>query len=253
MKSSRLKTRAELKQEAKELYRGQWFTAIKLNLVPVFLRIISYVLVVLGLLSFFFLMRDFFSSNGSLTFSFNQNLSNNHGSSASGSLITVLFFDLINLGIMYTTIDWLRTKDAPSHLLSSSFTVFQRKYFWGSLVIQLLTYLFTFFWSLLLVIPGIIKNLAYSQAPYIFKDLTDANLGNKISYLDCISQSRALMKGQKWRLFWLQVSFIGWDILAILSLGIGLIWLRPYKCATYAAFYSDLTTKLTPASESEVY
>lgn len=60
MKSSRLKTRAELKQEAKELYRGQWFTAIKLNLVPVFLRIISYVLVVLGLLSFFFLMRDFF-------------------------------------------------------------------------------------------------------------------------------------------------------------------------------------------------
>ena len=48
------------------------------------------------------------------------------------------------------------------------------------------------------------------------------------------------MVGHKWRLFVLQLSFLGWDILASLSFGIGNLWLTPYKNATYAAFYKDL-------------
>ncbi len=62
--------------------------------------------------------------------------------------------------------------------------------------------------------------------------------------MDTITASRRLMKGQKGRLFWLDLSFIGWHILAILTIGIGYLWLNPYISATKAAFYEDLQNNL---------
>ena len=57
---------------------------------------------------------------------------------------------------------------------------------------------------------------------------------------DAIEESMRLMKGNKWKLFVLILSFIGWDILAILTMGIGIIWLTPYIYTTMAKFYDAL-------------
>ena len=89
-------------------------------------------------------------------------------------------------------------------------------------------------WSLLFIIPGIIKSFAYAMTPFLMAD--NPNMTAK----EAIAASKELMDGHKGDLFILGLTFIGWDILAVLSLGIGFLWLNPYKEATYAAFYRDL-------------
>ena len=91
-----------------------------------------------------------------------------------------------------------------------------------------------FLWSLLLVIPGIIASYNYAMVPYLMAENPD------LSPRDATERSRAMMDGNRMRLFFLHFSFIGWDILATLTLGIGELWLRPYKQAAEAAFYRDL-------------
>jgi uncharacterized membrane protein len=90
-------------------------------------------------------------------------------------------------------------------------------------------------WSLLLVIPGIIAAYRYAMASYIMAQ------NPEIGALDAIERSKAMMNGNKLRLFCLQLSFIGWMLLSALTLGIGYIFLRPYMQAAYAAFYLDIS------------
>jgi len=95
----------------------------------------------------------------------------------------------------------------------------------------LLKYLYTFLWSLLLIVPGIIKSLSYSLTYYIMND------DPALSYNAAISKSRQMMAGHKGELFHLWLTFIGWWLLAILSLGIAGLWVGPYFNATMAKFY----------------
>lgn len=231
------KSRGELKREVKDTFRGNWLEAIKLNLVPVLLGII--VLIMIGVMAgkgYFYFLRDSINN-----FEFNNIREiNTNRSTSGGSIFGGYVASLVTTGIMYTSLDWLRTKQVPESSLKGAFAVFTKKYFIGVFATTILMRIFTFLWTLLLIIPGIIKNYAYSQANFVFKDLADSNSGASISYLDCITKSRQLMVGNKWRLFFLQVSFIGWDILACLTAGIGFLWLIPYKNATYASFYKDL-------------
>ena len=99
---------------------------------------------------------------------------------------------------------------------------------------QFLRCLFIFLWSLLLVIPGIIAGFSYAMAPYILYE----NPGMSAS--EAIAASKKMMDGNKWRLFCLNLSFIGWAILATLTSGIGYLFLNPYMEASYAAFYEEL-------------
>ncbi|CCI82034.1 hypothetical protein FC41_GL000658 [Lactobacillus hominis DSM 23910 = CRBIP 24.179] len=76
------------------------------------------------------------------------------------------------------------------------------------------------------------------MAPYITKDLADA--GQEITATQAISESRKVMDGHKGELFVLDLSFIGWWLLSILTLGIGFLWLIPYVRVTHANFYRQL-------------
>ncbi|MCK6258733.1 DUF975 family protein [Fictibacillus sp. KIGAM418] len=98
----------------------------------------------------------------------------------------------------------------------------------------ILVWIFTVLWTLLLIVPGIIKGLAYSQTFYVLKD----NPG--ISITGAITESRRLMDGYKWKYFLLQLSFIGWVILAVVTLFIGFLWLTPYMSASSAEFYNEI-------------
>lgn len=99
---------------------------------------------------------------------------------------------------------------------------------------QFLVGLFTFLWSLLLIVPGIIKACAYSLAMYILAE----NPG--ISPMEAINRSKEMMQGHKMEYFLLVLSFFGWALLAPFTLGILYIWLLPYMQATMANYYRSL-------------
>ena len=102
----------------------------------------------------------------------------------------------------------------------------------------LLTSIFTGLWSLLFIIPGIVKSYSYAMTFYILEDMHKA--GKEVGVTEAITKSRQMMKGHKFQLFVLDLSFIGWGILATLALGIGWLWLVPYIQTTKAEFYRKL-------------
>lgn len=94
--------------------------------------------------------------------------------------------------------------------------------------------LIIFGWSLLLIIPGIIKSYQYAMVSYILAENPD------MDYKSALKWSRDLMKGHKFRFFVLELSFIGWLLLGFIACCIGVIFVFPYQNATYAEFYVDL-------------
>lgn len=95
--------------------------------------------------------------------------------------------------------------------------------------------LYTFLWALLFIIPGIIKSLSYAMTPFIMAENPD------MTAKEAIEASKQLMDGHKGELFMLGLTFFGWIILCVLTLGIGTFFLNPYMNAAYAAFYKNLT------------
>lgn len=113
---------------------------------------------------------------------------------------------------------------------------------WGTLI---LVAIYTILWTCLLIIPGIVKSYSYALTPFILKDEPE------LKYNAAIEKSMRMMNGYKMKLFLLDLSFIGWMILSILTLGIGLLFLQPYMNTARAAFYEDLKAELSNANVSE--
>jgi uncharacterized membrane protein len=126
----------------------------------------------------------------------------------------------------------LKMHDGEDAQVNDLFSRFDR--FGDGFVLSLLTGIYVFLWSLLFVIPGIIKVYAYAMAPFIMEENPNMTAG------EAITASRELMDGHKFDLFCLVLSFIGWDLLNLLTLGIGSLWLIPYKNAAHAAFYRSI-------------
>ena len=102
-------------------------------------------------------------------------------------------------------------------------------------ITRLLRALYTFLWSLFFIIPGIVAGFSYAMTEYILAE------NPELTPDEAIQASKSMMMGNRWRLFCLQFSFIGWDILATLAFGIGHLWLTPYKQAAYATFYREVS------------
>lgn len=106
--------------------------------------------------------------------------------------------------------------------------------FGNGFCLELLTTIFVFLWSLLLVIPGIVASYSYTMAPFIQSEHPEYGAS------ECIKCSKEMMRGHRWELFCLELSFIGWRILAIFTLGIGALFINAYSSAARAAFYQQL-------------
>ncbi len=106
--------------------------------------------------------------------------------------------------------------------------------FWSAFKVTLLVGLFTFLWSLLFIIPGIVKSISYSMSMFILAE----NKGK--SALECINESKQMTEGHKAELFVLGLSFIGWMLLGVITLGIAYIWVIPYMETTFANAYQSL-------------
>lgn len=103
-----------------------------------------------------------------------------------------------------------------------------------ALWLNVLIAVFTFLWSLLFVIPGIIKSYAYSMAYYILADHPE------LTAREALAKSKEMMNGHKMELFVLQLSFIGWYFLVGLTFGLAAIYVAPYISATTANFYNSI-------------
>lgn len=120
-----------------------------------------------------------------------------------------------------------------------------KKSFVNSFLAILLTKIFTMLWSLLFIIPGIIKSFAYAMTPYIIAD------DPEIDAMAAIDKSQEMMRGHKMELFLLHLSFIGWYLLAGLTFGVGMIFLLPYVKTAEANFYVELRGKKVVTAELE--
>jgi uncharacterized membrane protein len=98
---------------------------------------------------------------------------------------------------------------------------------------SILTAIFIFLWSVLLLIPGLIKSISYSQTYFLLKDHPEYTV------MEAITESKQRMKGFKWKFFLLNLSFIGWGLLCLITLGIGFLWLIPYMSSSRATFYNE--------------
>jgi uncharacterized membrane protein len=100
-------------------------------------------------------------------------------------------------------------------------------------------------WLLLLIIPGIIKSYSYCMAAYI-------SINNeKLTAEECINLSMKLTNGYKMKLFLLDLSFFGWYLLSLLTLGIGLLWVVPYHFTAQIMVFEDIMNSQPQAIEEK--
>ena len=145
-------------------------------------------------------------------------------------LVQYVIGSFVSLGLIQYNLDLIDGKDVEFGQIFSKASMFG-KAFW----LRLRMGIFTFLWTLLLIIPGIIKSYAYSMSGFILAE------NSEMTAKEAMKVSEKMMAGSKWRLFCLQFRFIGWHLLCILSLGIGFLWLTPYMNESTAAFYDEIS------------
>lgn len=118
-------------------------------------------------------------------------------------------------------------------------------YMGKAIALFLMVIFFTMLWSLLFVIPGIIKSYSYSMAFYILAE------NPEMSAREALNESKEIMKGNKLNLFVLQLSFILWELLATVTFGIAYVYVLPYMQLTFVNFYHNI--KRQPAQTEAVY
>lgn len=111
--------------------------------------------------------------------------------------------------------------------------------FWTAFKVNFFQALFTILWSLLFVVPGIIKYFSYSMAMYIAAE----NPG--MSALEAVNKSKEMMNGKKMDMFVLTISFLGWYLIGSITFGIAYIWILPYVNTTFANFYNSIKNEYT--------
>jgi uncharacterized membrane protein len=208
---------SELKRQARLSLRGKWGLAVLLTLIVFLINIILPLIV------------EIIISGG-----FTQWLFQDETPLGASIFSTLLYIVLLPLTIaVYWFYLTLVRKENPD--LYKVFSIYKDgKNTLKLIYASILQGIFLFLWTLLFIIPGIIKSMSYSQMFFLLRDFP------KLTVLEAISESKKRMKGLKWKYFLMNLSFIGWGILCLFSLGIGFFWLIPYIGATTAIFYNEL-------------
>ncbi len=155
-----------------------------------------------------------------------------------GSLITIVIGGPITMGITRIFLKIYRKEAFEFGQMFDGFKEFNRTF-----TAYLLISIYTFLWALLLIVPGIIAALGYSQTFFIMAE------NPNISASDAMRQSKQMMFGHKTELFLLNLSFIGWAILASIPFGIGWFWLQSYIFASLTIFYKRIKGEAAVVTE----
>ncbi len=150
--------------------------------------------------------------------------------------VSFLLLGPLSVGVYAVVLHLVRSESATVSI-EEMFLGFRGDKFLKTFVLGLLENLYLLLWAMLFVVPAIVKSYSYSMAYYIHLDHPEMESN------DCITESRRLMDGHKWRLFCLDLSFIGWHILGVLTCGIITLWVIPYQQLAHAYFYDDLVAR----------
>lgn len=144
------------------------------------------------------------------------------------SLIASFITAPLSLGFIYYSMCYARKESLDIN------DIFRYKKTWiPTFLLVFLISLFTTLWTLLLIIPGIIAALSYSMAQYIYCD-------KELEPMECIKASKEMMNGYKKDYFVFGLSFFGWLLLGVLTLGLLYIWLIPYMMTAEVIYYDEL-------------
>lgn len=214
-------TRKELKDNAKQSLRGNWGWAIIVFLIT---AIIFGIFTGAG----HWLDETYINYDGT-------NIFYQFASPIGSILLWIGSFIGLSRNIAFLE---LRDDQKEEKPYMAAFSVFTENRFGPELINFVLVSIFTFLWTWLLIIPGIVKAYSYSMTPYIVKDMVAS--GKQVSATDGINASKELMKGHKMALFIFDLSFLGWNILTAITCGIGYLWVTPYYQTAKANFYRHI-------------
>lgn len=200
--------RSELKENAKLSLKGKYIEVIKMNLL--------YFIISFAAGACLGFVCGIFNINNSII----ELLSN---------LLTIFISGLFGFGQISFYLKISRNEEVTYKELFN-----KTELLLSFIIISLLIGLFTFLWSLLFIIPGIIASISYSFAYYIALD------NPSLSPREVIKKSKEMLKGHKMDLFLLTLSFVGWIILSLFTFGLLYIWLIPYMNVTICNFYNKI-------------
>ena len=160
------------------------------------------------------------------------------GASEVFPVVALLVTGPLTLGLVIVFTNLVRGEKATVSQLFNGFGNFGK-----SIILDLLNTIFVMLWSILLVVPGLIKYYSYSMSFYILRD------NPEMTQAQARKASIQLMKGNKWKLFCLHFSFIGWILLSALTFGILFIWVLPAMITAEAAFYENLKAANAASAE----
>ena len=149
-----------------------------------------------------------------------------------GTIIDFLLFGVVWISYLSFFLPIARNKKVRVNTL---FSGFKRYEFYTMVYLQFLLKLII--GTIIFIIPGLIAKYRYQLVPFVIAD--NPNITNPA---DALNKCKILMEGNKWRLFSLQMSFIGWWFLSVLTFGIGFLWLVPYMNVTFAKLYDDISS-----------
>ncbi|MGG0300803.1 DUF975 family protein [Bacillus albus] len=206
---------SQLKREALDALKGKWGVAVGATLL-VGILIGAVEMLTTGIFSMFWGWEE---ANESLTV----------------TIIAMFIIGPLTIGASYFVLNVIRRTNARIGHIFRWFNDGSK--FMKSFLTYLLMNVYLILWTLLLIIPGIIKSFSYSMTYFILNDHPEYTANQ------AITESRCMMNGHKMDYFLLCLSFLGWFILSILTLGIGFLWLVPYFYTTSAAFYEEISKK----------
>ena len=212
--SFRANTSSDFKRIALEKLKNNWFNAVFVCII--------FALMTNGIswaVNTNHIIRYGFFSNSNVKVNF-------------GSLLNLILGGPASLGIATYFLRLLRDENSSIEDVFSGFSSFGKTF-----VLNLLINIFVGLWLLLLIVPGIIAIIRYSMSYYIMYD------NPELTATEALDSSKEMMDGEKMNLFILWLSFLGWFILGLVTLGIGFIWITPYYNAAKTAFYENLKAK----------
>ncbi|MBE9487855.1 MAG: DUF975 family protein [Bacteroidetes bacterium] len=204
----------KIKNKAYNILKGKWGEVIPITLIAAFLLIIIFIFYfIIAIKSYYF-------------FKFNPSV-----------IILLALYPPIIVGYYKYFLNfnksYLDFDRADKNYFKILFIRFKRNYL-QTFLTYLLHNIYVNLWTLLLIVPGIIKSIAYSQVYFIIAE------DEEISANNAIKKSQAMMKGHKMEFFELIISFVLCYLLSIITLGIGFIWTIPYMVEAKALFYKEV-------------
>ena len=148
------------------------------------------------------------------------------------NLVTTITTTGILFGFYVSFLDNARQKPLSTARLFTAFR--DMNYFLKVIATEFLQYIFIFLWSLLLIVPGIIKIYSYSMTELILADHPE------YSPLQAITASKEMMSGHRMQLFYLQIAFSLWFLLTLVTFGIACLWVSPYYLTAKSKLYLEI-------------